>query len=148
MQVSEYREKLSKSICLAKDTPSQPENIFQLRLTVKQILSAIMLLTPDEREQLWKMLSMLIENVTIEENIHSAPPPHSKDGKSAIRIEQGDSVVAPKTELLNERLENILDQQIFNAVESELAQRARGQRPEGWLTWEEACIELDALDEV
>ena len=52
IQVNEYREKLSKSIFLAQDTPSQPENIFQLRLTVKQILSVIMLLMPDEREEL------------------------------------------------------------------------------------------------
>ena len=59
MQVNGYREKLSKSIFLVKDTPSQPENIFQLRLTVKQILSAIMLLMPHEREELWKMLPKL-----------------------------------------------------------------------------------------
>ena len=63
---------------------------------------------------------MLVEDVTIRvQDVDSCA--HSMEVNNETGGEV-DSTIALKTEALNERLENLLDQQIFNTVESDLAQ--------------------------
>jgi len=132
-----------------EDTMMQPEASPQLRLSVKQVLAAIMLLTPDEKIELWKMLPLLIEEFEVNQRERFGLSVNGEKESEEINCGQDGiyststrtSTTVQQTQALNERLENLLDQQIFNSVESELAQRACGKRPDGWLTWEEACAE-------
>ena len=44
------------------------------------------------------------------------------------------------------RLEDIEDRQLLDAAAPEIAELARGKRPEGWMTWEAFEAELEALE--
>ncbi|MEM7530661.1 MAG: hypothetical protein AAF639_00675 [Chloroflexota bacterium] len=122
----------------------------QEHLSVNQILAAILILTQDEKFQLQNLLPIFLsDNGTgpayLKQELLDAQAGYYENGGELVHFDE----LSPehKANVLNERLEDVMDIQLFKSVEAELEQLSRGKRPDGWLTWDELQAELDALDE-
>ena len=119
-------------------------------LSINQILMAILLLPPDEKELLYNVLPLLTSSNGNGKG-HIEPTVLSINSKlyekSGMLVPFGELSIEDQLEVLNEWVEDIIDIQIYKSMESDIKRRLKGERPEGWVTLDELIAEMDELDE-